>query len=180
MDPRVWSTYWNQGIVLSYAHEYDAAVESFRRGVELAPTLSLQHSWLALAEIGRGNNAAAQDALRVAERLLGENRVLISLVDIIYGYGRIGRNEEVQRLFEEIETLAERQDIGAGGWALAYLAIGDEQRALEALREGAEKAANKELDPGFFSLMNIKADFANDPRLAQPEFVAVRNRLTGD
>ena len=129
---------------------------------------------------GRGNNAGALDALQLAEQLLGNTRVLISLVDLTYGYGRLGRDEDAQRLFTEMESLAGEQDIGAGGRALVYLGIGDEERALEALREGAEKAANKELDPGFFSLMNLKANYANDPRLEQPEFVAVLSRLTGD
>ena len=33
---------------------------------------------------------------------------------------------------------------------------------------------------GFFSLMNIRLNVTNDPALEQPDFVAVRNRLTGD
>lgn len=180
LDPLIWTGQWMLGMALTYAGEYDAAVTALRQGIELAPTLSLQHSWLALAEIARGNADAASRELELAEQLLGNNRAVISLVDIAYAYGRVGRAGDARRLFDEIGAVAQDQDIGTGGWAFVYLGIGEEQRALESLREGAEHAANKVLDPGFFSLMNIKVNVTNDPVLEQPDFVAVRSRLSGD
>lgn len=180
LNPLIWSAHWNLGIVLTYDGQYDRAVAAFQRGIDLAPALPLQHSWLAMAEIARGNTAGALRELEFGEQLLGNNRAVISLIDSIYGYGRIGRADDAQRLFDEIEGLAEEQDPGAGGWALAYLGIGDEPRALEWLQTGADKADNKQPDSGFFSLMNIRVNFTADPRLEQPEFVEVRNRLRGD
>lgn len=180
LSPLVWDSHWGLGIVRSYAGDYDAAVGDFRRGIELAPALSLQHSWLAMAEIGRGNLDEASRALEDAEQLLGNNRSIISLVDILYGYGRVGRRADAERLFAEIQSLTAGQDIGAGGWALAYLGIGDQARALEQLRLGAERARDKVLDQGFFSLMNIRMNYTGDPALEQSEFAAVRAELTGD
>jgi tetratricopeptide (TPR) repeat protein len=180
LNPLEWGSHWGLGTIRSYAGDYDTAVDAFRRGIEIAPPLSLQHSWLALAEIGRGNTDEAARELADAEQLLGNNRSIISLVDILYGYSRLGRQADAQRLFAEIQALAANQDIGAGGWALAYLGIGDRARALEQLRIGAERARDKVLDPGFFSLMNIRMNYSDDPVLEQPEFVAVRAQLTGD
>jgi tetratricopeptide (TPR) repeat protein len=180
LNPLIWSAHWNLGIVLTYDGQYDRAVEAFRKGIDLAPTLPLQHSWLAMAEIARGNTADALSELQLAEQLLGNNRAVISLVDLIYGYGRIGRLEDAQRLFDEVESMAEQQDPGAGGWALAYLGIGDDARALEWLQVGADKAADKQLDSGFFSLMNLRVNFTADPRLEQAQFVELRNRLSGN
>jgi hypothetical protein len=97
-----------------------------------------------------------------------------------YSYGRIGRRADAERLFAEIEAIAADQDIGAGGWAMAYLAIGDQAKALEQLKLGAERARNKVLDPGFFQLMNLRMNVTNDAVLEQPEFVAVLAELTGD
>ena len=62
----------------------------------------------------------------------------------------------------------------------AHLAIGDTDRALQSLEQGAEKAQRHEPDPGFFALMNLRMNFAADPVLERPEFVEVRNRLRGD
>lgn len=75
-------------------------------------------------------HAEALRELRTAETMLGSNRVIISLVDIVYGYGRIGRRDDVARIYAEIQTLASTQDIGTGGCASVYLGIGDEAKAL--------------------------------------------------
>ena len=179
LDPNNWARL-ELGIVSLYAGETDAAVTAFRRGIELAPALPLQHSWLAQAAIVRGNNAEAQRELALAETMLGGNRALISLVDILYGYSRIGMRDEVARLYAEIEPLARQQDIGTGGWAAVYLGIGDQEKALEQLRFGAQRARDHVLDQGFFTLMNIRMNVTRDPVLEQPEFVAVRERLQGD
>ncbi|HEX5048397.1 MAG TPA: hypothetical protein VFX89_14870 [Gammaproteobacteria bacterium] len=179
LDPLNWVTHWFLGMTLLYAGDSDRSVAALHRSIALAPTLSQQHSWLAWAEIARGNDAEALTELKTAETLLGRNRVIVSLVDILYGYGRIGRRDDVARIYAEIQGLAPAQDIGAGGWASVYLGIGDEAKALEQLRLGAERARDKVLDPGFYTLMNIRMNPTKDPVLSKPDFAAVRERLTG-
>jgi TolB-like protein/Tfp pilus assembly protein PilF len=180
LNPLDAAPYWNLGIVSAYAGEYDAAAAALRSAIEIAPAAALFHSWLASAEIGRGNHEEAARELELTERLLGDNRAIIYLLDMLYSYSRVGRSADVERLFAEIEAIAQNQDIGAGGWAYAYLGIGDEERALEQLRIGAQRARDKVLDPGFFQLMNLRMNVIDDPVLEQPEFVAVRAELTGD
>ena len=82
--------------------------------------------------------------------------------------------------FDEINEAAVDREVGAGVWAHAYLAIGDQESALEWLEVAATKAENHQVDPSFYSLMEIKMNVQGDPVLEQPEFVALRNRLTGD
>lgn len=143
--------------------------------------MSLQHSWLALTEVALGSTEEARGELQLAEQLLGQNRAVISLLDVGYGYGRIGDGANARRLFDEISAVAERgQDIGASGRALIHLAVGQTDEALEWLERGAEKADRHELDAGYFSLMNIRMNYSDDPLLDRPEFVDVRNRLRGD
>jgi TolB-like protein/Tfp pilus assembly protein PilF len=180
LNPGEAGAYWNLGIVSSYARQYDAAADALRRAIGLAPSPPLFHSWLAFAEIGRNNSAEALRELQLVERLLGQNRAIIYLVDMIYSYGRLGRSADVERIFAEIQEIAATQDIGAGGWAMTYLALGEEEKALEQLRIGAQRARDKVLDPGFFQLMNLRVNVIDDPVLEQPEFVEVRAQLTGD
>ncbi len=168
-------------MVLNYAGDYEAAAEAAREGITIFPVVSLQHSWLAMTEVALGNFDEAREELALAEQFLGANRTVISLVDIAYGYGRIGDIDNARRLFDEVSAGTERgQDIGAGGWAAINLAVGNTDEALEWLERGADKAGRHELDPGYFTLMNIRMNYSNDPVLEQPEFIDVRNRLQGD
>jgi tetratricopeptide (TPR) repeat protein len=179
-NPRSWGAHLTQGFVLNYDKQHAAAVSAFREALSVSPTAPTYAS-LAIPEAARGNVADARRALETAEELLGENRNIITLLDIAYGFGRIGDHERARELFVEIEEAVRLgQDIGAGGHAVLHLAVGEYDEALDWLQEGAEKAARHEHDAGFYSLMNIKLNYANDPALERPEFEAVRRRLVGD
>ena len=97
-----------------------------------------------------------------------------------YAYGRIGRAEDARRLFERLEAAAKDRDIGTGGWALAYLGVGDQRRALEQLERAAEKARNHEPDTGYLQLMNLRMNYLVDPVVGSPQFASVLARIRGD
>ena len=170
---------WWSGVGLASAGNYDLAGDYFRRAIEIVPEAALFHSWLAHTEIARGRSDAALRELQVTEQSLGNNRALIYVLDLLYSYGRLGRSADAERLFAEVQGIAASQDIGAGGWAMAYLCIRDREKALEQLRLGAQRARNKELDAGFFQLMNIRQNILRDPLLEQSDFTALRAELNG-
>ena len=181
LSPFAWSSHFFYGILLHYAHDYGAAAATFRDGIALAPALPLNHAWLAWTEIGRRNAEEAERALELTEQLLGENRPIGYLLHLAYGYGRIGDADNARRLFDEVSVItAEGRDIGAGGWALTHLSVGNASEALEWLERGVQKARRHEPDVGFYALMNIRMNATNDPLLERPEFVDVRERLRGD
>jgi pentatricopeptide repeat protein len=98
-----------------------------------------------------------------------------------YCYGRLGEAEHARRLVSEMEQRESAGTrFGAGGWAMAYLAIGDDRRALESLESAAAKAQAHELDEGFFNLMALRANVTNDQVLRQREFVEVIGRIKGE
>jgi hypothetical protein len=70
--------------------------------------------------------------------------------------------------------MAAEYNVGSATWALAYLAIGEQERALEWLNTAAE---NRIPDGGFMVLWWLRANAFSDPVLEQPEFVEVRSRL---
>jgi hypothetical protein len=93
----------------------------------------------------------------------------------------LGRTEDARRLFAEMERReAGGTRFGAGGWAMANLAIGEQRRALEWLETAARKAADHELDEGFFNLMALRANVTNDDVLRQRELAAVLARISGE
>ena len=64
--------------------------------------------------------------------------------------------------------------------AEAYLAIGEDEKALEWLELVAQKAARHEPDGYFFGLMSLRMNVLADPVLDRPEFVAALSRIRGD
>ncbi len=70
--------------------------------------------------------------------------------------------------------------IGPGGqvtWALANLAVGKNEEALDWLSTVVEKVENNEPDPGFINLMVMKANYFSNPVLDEPRFVELRSQL---
>jgi tetratricopeptide (TPR) repeat protein len=179
-NPDDWLAYQYLGWMLLAAREYDAADASLRRAIELETAVPLTHRLIAYLEIARGNEDEALRAIDLSERLLGSDRSRVTLPEMAYVYARLGRADDAQRLFDEIDAMSATTEIGAGTWATAYLAIGDEVRALEWLEVAAEKAGNHEIDQGFYNLMHLKENLTADPVLEQPEFVDVLNRIHGD
>ena len=82
-------------------------------------------------------------------------------------------------LFEQLQNAADERSIGAGTWALAYLAIGAEQQALEWFDQLLEKIENHEPDTGWFNLLIIKHDLTGDPVLEEARFKERLDRIRG-
>ena len=180
LDPVSGGAHRILGIAMSLLREHEAAADALRRSEALAPANPLTRVYIGFSEVGLQNPVGALAELQLAEQLMGESRVLSLLPEIAQAYAIIGRDDDARRLFDEVSAVAVDREIGAGTWALAYLAIRDREKTLEWLEVGARKAESHEPDPGFFALMFIRTNVLGDPLLDEPEFVALRNRLEGD
>ena len=130
-------TGWAHG----FAGRYDEAAAAFATVVAEAPSDQglLARDWLARMEIARGNEAAALEQLRLSEEIIAAEPQPLFLPMWAYCYGRLGRSEDAERLFAEMERReAAGTPFGSGGWAMAYLALGDQRRALERLETAAD------------------------------------------
>jgi tetratricopeptide (TPR) repeat protein len=165
---------------LAYAGQHDAAAAEFEEVIDAAPSNYLYWHWLAFMEIGRGNASAAPRLTETAEQLAAGTRPIGLLGPWAYAYSRAGRHDDAARIVEEIRQAANATPPGAGGWTMAYLAIGDQTRALESLELAAQKAANHELDEGFYILLALKSNVTNDPVLEQPAFVRALAHVRGN
>ncbi len=167
-----------RGRVYTYLKEPDNAVASLEEALQIAPEVADFRFRLARAQIQRGDFAAAEQSLRLGEQLLDEGPESgRALAERAYSYGRIGLAEDARRLFGEFEAWAESASAGAGQWALAYLAVGENDRALDWLTRVVEKAEAQEGDQGYFATNTIRGNVLNDPVLERPEFAAARERL---
>jgi TolB-like protein/Flp pilus assembly protein TadD len=180
LDPNIVNPFLNLGVLYAYAGDRAASDRALRRAAELAPRAALVRAWLAINATATGNTGAALDELARLEQMLGSDPPVVFLPEMAYAYGRIGRADEARRLFERVDATAKDRDIGTGGWALAYLAIGDQRRALEQLEQAAVKARNHEPDAGYLQLMNLRMNYLADPVVGAPPFAGVLARIRGD
>ncbi len=169
------------GMQLGYAGQYAAAAKVLNRTLAIQPRNLVARDWLALMEIANDKPSAAIQQLELSEQLGGADPAIVFLPEWAYAYGRAGRPVDAKRLFDKVKAAADKgAEFGAGGWAMAYLAIGDEKQALGWLEKGAEEAANHQPDEGLYALMNLELNVTNDPVLKKPEFVDVLSRVKGD
>ena len=169
------------GLQLGSAGQYAPAIDVLERRIALKPLDLIGRYWLAQVDIASGNPTPAIKQIEVSEQIAGANPALAIVPVWAYVYGRAGRPADAERLFKKIKAADDKgAEPGTGGWAMAYLAIGDEKQALGWLEKAAEKAANHEPDEGFWQLMYLGMNFTNDPVLKKPEFVRVLSRIKGD
>ena len=168
---------WNLAAAYAYAGDHEPAVATLRERVESLPGDVLSHTWLGLNLQVVGEQEEALSELRLTEQILGESIPVILIPELAYAYSLLGHDEDAIRLYDQLATRAVNETVGVGAWAMANLAIGDQQAALRYLQMGTELARNEQADPGFFNLMIIKFNVGQDPVLEQPEFVALRDQL---
>jgi TolB-like protein len=174
---------WWRGWASGFAGDYDNAAAAFARVVGQTPGEEglLARDWVARMQIARGDRDAALEQLKLSETIAAGERPALLLPMWAYAYGRLGLADDARRIVAEIEQReAAGTRFGAGGWAMASLAVGDEGRALEWLETAADKAAAHELDEGFFNLMALRANVTNDDVLRRGRFADVLRRIKGE
>lgn len=179
LNPGTLEAYRSSGVTYALIGNAEAALVAMLSAVELNPTDILAHAYIGFMEIVRGNPDVALRELQLADQLMEEFPILPVMSELTLAYNLLGREDDARRLFSKIEGFSLDRDIGAGTWALVNLGVGDREAALEWLTVGAERAEGLVPDPGFYPLMFIRMNVLRAPILEEPEFVALRERLTG-
>jgi tetratricopeptide (TPR) repeat protein len=168
------------GILQAYTGDYDGALTDLGKALELTPTNPLVSNWIAYVEIARGNTDQALRQLDFSRGILGDGVNVAFWAEFAYAYHRLSRPAEAEQFRRDLLALSAERPLGAGTWATMSLALGDNDKALEWLEIAAEKARNHEIDAGFWTVMNLKMNFLNDPLLNEPRFADVLGRIRGD
>ena len=168
-EPRLWLSfvYVNLG-------DLDAGLGEMRRAVQLSPTSGLAHLMLGSQEGVLGNYAEALKHTQIAEQLLLDDINPVFLGEMVSSYSRAGYSEDAQRIFHRLEEMAETRRIPSPAWALAFLALGDDEQALHWLNTAAD---SPEPYVGYFGLMRMQLNSMASPVLDEPRFREVRDRL---
>lgn len=125
------------GMVLYFARQYAAAVEQFRRTLEL-------DSSFAYAHFGLGHAWQQQDRLTEA---VEEQRRAVDLAPgspalkaaLGQALAQAGRPEEARRLLAELEERSAREYVESSDFAFLWTALGEPDRALDRLEQACEE-----------------------------------------
>jgi len=172
LDPQNWGSYFFLGITYQYTRNYDAAATSFRQALELNPTVGNLHAQLGFAQVSLGDWDDAVRELKVAEEIYGENIQSQRYSQLAAGYARMGRSDDVERLFHALEVRAENSPVTAAVWAQMYIALEDYDQALEWLETAVDSQA-----PDLVPLGHIKGNPYGNPALEEPRFQELRDRI---
>jgi TolB-like protein len=162
------------GFAFVFAGDYDQAASIEQKAIALDPAFFFPYLMLGLVEAARSNDVEALKHLRFAEELSQGIPSADLLAQIVYGYGLIGQREDALRMFSQIEQMASEYHVGAASWAMAWLAIGDEERSLEFLSAASDAVRNGE---GYMALTFLAGNAFSDPVLEQQRFVDARRKL---
>ncbi len=175
LDPNNPILQFHLGVTYRFAKNYDAAASALRIALDLNPAYPNAHAQLAYVEISRENLEEGLRELQIAEQLYGDGAPNWRLGQFANIYSRLGRREDVMRLFGELEERERQSPVRAANWAVAYIALGDYEEAyqrLEAAVNDPTPASNDTIPLG-----NIKANIYADPVLEEPRFQELRDRI---
>ena len=157
------------GWVYFNARRYDEAEAQARRTLEMDSHFFLAHYYLGAALQFKGHVAQAIPEYQKAFDL---NKDPYSLAMLGQAYARNGQKEEAQKILARLNEEAKSHYIAAYAFALVQIALGDKDRAIEALEHAYEQGETN-------YLFAIKVDPLLDDLRGQPRFEALVQKIAG-
>ena len=155
------------GWYLLYAKRNDAAIDQFRKTLEIDPNYVSALQGLGAAFAQKGMHAEATESLRKALSLAEGSPTI--LAQLGHAHASAGRRQEALDVLRELDELSNRRYVPSSGIALVYAGLGDADRAFAALEQ-----AFAERD---FSMTLLKVAPWFDRLRSDPRYEALRRRI---
>lgn len=173
VDPQNPVVYELLSSVLECLGDDAQALAARRRALDLEPTsFANRLSRVFLTARVEGDEEGLR-ALRELEPSLTGDRVL-SMPPVALAYARLGRDADAMGLFERFASRARQQRVEPANWYMAYLAVGDYDRAYAKLADAVEHPGP---GPGFHTLMSFMRNPGIETPFDEPRFLGLRDRL---
>jgi tetratricopeptide (TPR) repeat protein len=150
----------NVGQLFHMAGDYDQATEQFHKTLEMDPNFFFAHVNFGVLLTNEGLYDQAILQFQTAVKL-SANQSDWALGNLAGAYGRAGKKDEAVKTLLELQRLSKRKYVRPLAFGIAYLGLGDTNRALEALDQ-----AVKDRSAGAFFLKTSRlwAPLHSDPR----------------
>jgi DNA-binding winged helix-turn-helix (wHTH) protein/TolB-like protein/Tfp pilus assembly protein PilF len=169
LDPLSLRTNAEEGQILFFAKDYDAALDRLQKTIDLDRNFWLAHLLISRVYTEKGMHAeAVREAERAAE-LSGNSQ---SHAYRAYALARWGKLAEARVVLEELLKSASETYVPPYNIALAYLAVGEREKALEYLEKGIEERDAR--------MVFLKVESQWDPLRGEKRFAEVLRRMRID
>lgn len=125
------------GLVLHFGRQTRAAIDQFRRTLDLDPGFAYAYFGLGHAWLQAGRSAEAIAAHRRAAELLPESTMMRAALGLSLGLA--GQEAEAREVLAGLEQLARQRYVEASHLAFLTLGLGERSRALEWLERACEE-----------------------------------------
>jgi DNA-binding winged helix-turn-helix (wHTH) protein/TolB-like protein/Tfp pilus assembly protein PilF len=166
LDPTSSMIATNVGWVFYLNRHYEEAEHAFRKVLEMDPGFVRAHTRLGITLLTEGKNQAAVQELRQALALSGDPYVKGVLAEAL---AVSGNRAEASRMLAEMIKDSQQRYVQPFGIALAYLGLGQKDRALEWLQ--------KALDDHTTTMVWAKIDPELDHLRSTPELQAMLAKM---
>src|SRR5215813_4448853 len=153
---------------LYYSREYEKSEAQLCNLLELNPRFVRAHVVLGKVYEQQGNHKAALRTLQQAVSLAGTDHA--TLLALAQTQAVAGKQDEVRKTLNELQTLAQRSYLSAGSIALIHAALGEHDLAFEWLERAYE---NRDIE-----MVWLKVDPMFDPLRSDPRFAELARRVS--
>src|SRR5438309_5677661 len=155
------------GQIYFYARRYDEAISQVGKAIEIDPHSYLAHFYLGQIYQIQGHLTEAIGEYQKAVELDDDPQALAFLGQ---AQARAGQHDEAQKILSRMTEEAKSRYVSAYSFALMFIALGDKERAIDALeRAYREGAAN--------DIITIRVDPMLDPLRGDPRFEALAEKI---
>lgn len=166
LDPINLNIKCDVGWILFFSRRPDESIVQLKQVVEMEPTYSIAHVFLALAYQQKGMFDQAVVEAQKAVALFEDNEHrLATLGD---AYARAGKQKEARAILARLNKASRDRYISPYTTGLIYASLGQTEKALDWL----EKA----YDDRFWMMAFLKVDPRWDPLRSQPRFIEIMRR----
>jgi tetratricopeptide (TPR) repeat protein len=160
LDPLSLSVNSAVGLVKMLAREFSAAIEQFRRVLDLDGTYALAHAWLAQACTHAGQKHEAVAASERLAALVPNSRSLIAITG--YCQARCGLATAAEQILAQLDAKSSERYVSPLHTAVVRIGLGDSDGAINDLRESVRERS--------FNLFWPKTNALFDPIRDDPRF----------
>jgi TolB-like protein/Tfp pilus assembly protein PilF len=155
------------GQIYFYARRYDEAISQVGKAIEIDPHSYLAHYYLGQIYQLQGHLTEAIAEYQKAVELDDDPQALAFLGQ---AQARIGQHDKAQKVLSRMTEEAKSRYVSAYSFALMFIALGDKERAIDALeRAYREGAAN--------DIITIRVDPMLEDLRGQPRFEALAEKI---
>ena len=150
------------------ARRYDEAIDQLRKTLALDPRFYYARWTLGEALQMKGQLREAVAEYEKAAEMTDDPHIMGMLAQ---GYAKIGQRDKALNLLSQLEQLSTHRHVGLFTFALAHLAVGDNEKAIDDLEQ-----AYREHDP---NIVDIKVEPLFDPLRGHPRFERLVAKVLG-